>query len=111
MKNTKKTFKFIDDFIKEKDIQGDFIINLDIKQNSVVDNFKDKINPEEVCNGTKIEIPLKWSELEKHIDIKNKYFIFKEDTSNGELYKKYNITQELCRTIGPCICSECSGIN
>ena len=45
MKNTKKTFKFIDDFIKEKDIQGDFIIYL---QNSVVDNFKDKINPEEV---------------------------------------------------------------
>ena len=44
-KYEKYTFKFIDDFIKEKDIQGDFIINL---QNSVVDNFKDKINPEEV---------------------------------------------------------------
>ena len=30
---------------------------------------------------------------------------------NGELYTKYHIDQVSCRIIGPCICSECSGVN
>ena len=44
-------------------------------------------------------MPLNWLELEKHIGIKNEYLIFKEDTNIADLYKKYNITQKLCRTI------------
>ena len=49
--------------------------------------------------------------MENYIKDKNKYFIFNEKLKSSELYIKYKFTKYFCRTIGPVICSECSGIN
>ena len=111
MKNTRKIINFIPKFIKEKKIQKDFIDSLEINYNKFAKNINDKILPKEICKGIEIDINQNIDKIEKYIGDKNFYFNVNTELKNEELYNKHRITQEKCRLIGPCICSECSGIN
>ena len=66
-KSKRQTFVFINDSIKEKDVERDFIEKPNIKQNSELNNFNDNVNPEEVCNGRNRNFIKTLSEL----DLKN----------------------------------------
>lgn len=105
---------FIQNYKKEKDIEKEYIYKFEIKKNENADNISGKINPKDICQGKEINILQNTDVIEKFISQDkedNYYFIFDKNIENDKLYSNYRITQKTGRLIGPCICSECSGIN
>ena len=109
-KHTNKIINFLEDTTNEKDIEKDFIKNLEIKLNSRADNIDNKIIINSFIIGNAINIT-DINDMENYIKDKNNYFIFNEKLKSSELYIKYKFTKYFCRTIGPVIFSKCSGIN
>ena len=100
----------MNDIIKEKDIEKDFINKLEIKLNSRTDNEDEKIKINFISNNNGCNIT-NCKEMEELLKDKSNYFIFNEKIKIGELYTKFKFSKEFCRKIGPVICSECSGIS
>lgn len=105
---------FIQNYKKEKDIEKEYIYKFEIKKNENADNISGKINPKDICQGKEINILQNTDVIEKFKsqDKEDNFnFIFDKNIENDKLYSNYRITQKTGRLIGPCICSECSGIN
>ena len=107
-KHTNKIINFLEDKIKEKNVEKDFIKNLEIKLNSRMDNIDEKIKIDFINNKNENNI-CEYKNMEKLLRNKNKCFIFNEKIKISELYTKLKYTKIFCRKIGPVICYDCSG--
>ena len=93
-----------DKYILEKDIEKDFITNLEIKKNSQCDNIRDKIEPKDLFTTVHQFEKFNMNTNKFNFEVRNKIPV-------NKILIDFGIGKEDCKIIGPCICSECSGIS
>ena len=106
-KKIKKNFsqkKVCSEYILEKNIEKDFIANLKVKKNSQCENIRDKIEPKDLFTTVHQFAKFNMNSNMFNFEIRNKIPVEK-------LLTDFGIGKEDCKMIGPCICSECSGVS
>ena len=94
-------------FIKESALEKDYIKNLKTVPNHRVENIKDKEYPRSLVSRT---VPLE--EVKgKTKETYEKNYVVTMNMNKGQLLGDFQLGDQDCRDLGPCICSECSGKN
>ena len=106
-RNTHGTPDHIGKFIKESALEKNYIKNIKTVPNHRVENIKDKEYPRSLVSRT---VPLE--EVKgKTKETYEKNYVVTMNMNKGQLLGDFQLGDQDCRDLGPCICSECSGKN